>query len=228
MNKIDQNPDYKQIYKFVSDKYSKTNHFGHGPFDETFYTLRVYETAKEIISLLKENIRVQQVLVACILHDIGKTKLIASKMFRGNNIMNSDEAYWEFKRHASLSVPIARRFLKQLRHSEEFIDEVSYLVENHNKRGDKMKERTLELKIIQDADLTADIGIEGFVRTFAYSGKNRAQSMIGSIRYIQKEDGTLDGNKINLDVSKKLYRREQDIQEKLAKEIYTKIDSDLF
>jgi len=50
MNSIDKNPNYKQIYKFVKDKFNKTTYFKNGPFDETYYTLRVYESAKEIDS----------------------------------------------------------------------------------------------------------------------------------------------------------------------------------
>ena len=215
------------MYKFVSDKYLKTNHFGHGPFDETFYSMRVYETAKEIISLLKENVHVQQVLVACILHDIGKVNLKVSKILSKDGFIENEIASKEWISHPIYSLPIARKFLQKLGHSQEFIEEILYLVENHSKRGDRMKERTLELKIMQDADLISDVGIAGFIRTFAYSGKFSSVPLIESIKFIQKADRTLHGHKINLKISEKLYKREYDIQQRLAREMYTKIDSDL-
>jgi hypothetical protein len=57
MNSIDKNPNYKKIYKFVKEKFDRTTHFKHGPFDETYYTLRVYESAKEIIEKLNKSVK---------------------------------------------------------------------------------------------------------------------------------------------------------------------------
>ena len=169
MNSIDKNPDYKKIYKFVKDKFDRTTHFKHGPFDETYFTLRVYESAKEIISKLNKDINKEQVLVACILHDIGKIKLKASKMVSSHSPLKTFSEEWH--KHPKLSVPIAKKFLKQIRHSDEFIEKVCYLIENHDLRGDKLQKKSLELKIIQDADLIADIGFAGFIRPFLYCGK---------------------------------------------------------
>ncbi|MBW3018255.1 hypothetical protein KY325_03790, partial [Candidatus Woesearchaeota archaeon] len=65
MNKADKNPNYKKIYSIVKGMFDRTAHFKHGPFDETFFTLRVYESAKEIMRKLKKKCDKQTVLVAC-------------------------------------------------------------------------------------------------------------------------------------------------------------------
>ena len=225
MNSIDNKPNYKQIYEFVKDKFDKTTHFKHGPFDETYYTLRVYESAKEIMNKLNLKIKKEPLLAAAILHDIGKIKLKSSKMFRKNEVLENASEEWH--KHAKLGVPIAKRYLKTLGHSEAFIEEVCYLIEHHDLRGDKLQNRSLELQILQDADLIADIGFAGFIRPFLYCGKFSKQSVISSIKFIKKEDRTENGNELNLNISKSISKREMKIQRDLIKEISKEIDSDL-
>ena len=225
MIKKDLNPNYKEIYNFVKEKFEKTSHFKHGPFDETYYSLRVYESAKEIISKLNKKVKKNVVLVACILHDVGKIKLKTSKIFGKNRAVGAFREEW--RKHPKLSVPIARRFLKKRGYSKEFIDEDCYLVENHDMRGDLLDKRCVELKIIQDADLIADIGFAGFIRPFLYCGKFSKQSIISSIKFIQTEDRTMEGGLINLSVSKNIAKREMKIQNDLVNEISKDIKSDL-
>ena len=225
MNSIDKKPDYKQIYKFVKNKFGKTTHFKHGPFDETYYTLRVYESAKEIIKKLNKKIKKEQLLVATILHDVGKIKLKSSKIFGKNDVLENVSEEWH--KHAKFGVPIAKKYLKNIGHSKEFIEEVCYLIEYHDLRGNKLKEKSSELQILQDADLIADIGFAGFIRPFLYCGKFSKQSIIDSIEFIKKEDRTSKGNKLNLNISKSIAKREMKIQSSLIKEISKEIDSDL-
>jgi HD superfamily phosphodiesterase len=225
MNAADEKPNYKKAYQFVKQKFEKTTHFKHGPFDETFYTLRVYESAKEIMKKLNRKVKIQQVLMAAILHDIGKVKMKPSRLFKRNEYQKT--VYEEWKTHAKLSVPIAKKYLQKQGHSKEFISEVLYLIENHALRGNMMKNRTIELEILQDADLIADIGFAGFIRPFLFSGKFNKRGVISSIEYIQKEDRTDNGKEINLKISKVIARNKIKIQKELAKEIGKDIISDL-
>ncbi len=225
MNSIDKRPDYKLIYQFVRDKFNKTNYFRHGPFDETYYTLRVYESAREIIKKLNRTVKKEQVLVAAILHDVGKIKLKTSKVFNSYDVLENASEEWY--RHPKLGVPIAKRFLKKLGHSPEFIEEVAYLIEHHNLRGNKLKVRSLELKILQDADLIADIGLAGFIKVFLYCGKFSKSSIIDSIEFLKKEHILGDGQQLNLSVAKSMANREMKIQHNLVKEISQEINSDL-
>ncbi len=224
MNQKDKNPDYKHIYQFVCDEYNKTKHFAHGPFDETYFTLRVYETAKDLMKKLKQKVKRQQVLVASLLHDIGKTKLDDARLFGKGGALET--AWEEWHRHAKLGVPIARDFLSKLGHSKEFIDEVCCLIEHHDLRGDKMKDKPLELQVLQDADLLADIGFAGFIRSFLYSGKF-ARSVLSSIQFLKKEDRTREGQKLNLEISKKIAEKEIKLQKELTDELSKDFESDL-
>ena len=224
MNSIDKEPNYKKIYSFIKENFEKTNYFSHGAFDETYFSMRVYESSKKIMSEIKQAINKEVVLVGAILHDIGKIKLKTSILFKANKITNETRKEWY--KHPKLGVPIAKRFLKQLGHSDEFITKVSYLIEHHADRGDKLKNKSIELKILQDADLIADIGYSGFIRPFLYSGNFKKQNVIESIKHLSKEN-RLKNHKINLNISKRLAKKELAIQNKLSKEIYKNIQSEL-
>ncbi|MHA1123014.1 MAG: hypothetical protein ACTSPC_09485, partial [Candidatus Heimdallarchaeota archaeon] len=68
-------PDYKKLFEIVCDLYSDTEHFYYGQWDETFYTLRVFETSKILIKRSRVKVEEDIILTAAIFHDIGKTKL---------------------------------------------------------------------------------------------------------------------------------------------------------
>jgi putative nucleotidyltransferase with HDIG domain len=135
-------PDYKKIYNHISSEFKKTEYFGHGPFDESFYSLMVYETAKELIEKIKTKVNKEVVLTAALLHDIGKTKLDTKKIFDKNGFVKNSSIEWH--RHEKLSAVIARKYLKKEGYSKEFIEKVCYLIENHDKR--KEKDLSIELK----------------------------------------------------------------------------------
>jgi HD superfamily phosphodiesterase len=225
MDKIDKNPDYKKIYSIVKDLFESTEHFYHGPFDETYYSLRVYESCKEIINKIDQKVLEPIILVAAILHDIGKTQIDTKKVFSPAG--KTDGAIKEWKRHAELSVPVAKKILTKLGHSEQFIDEVCYLVENHDKRRNEIKNKSIELKILQDADLIADCGFAGFIRPFLYGSKFSRQ-IIGTIEYMQNEMNRVEEEHLlNLVVSKNIAKKKMLLEKKLITEISTDINSDL-
>jgi HD superfamily phosphodiesterase len=222
MNSKDKKPDYKKIYLFVKEKFDKTNNFYHGPFDETYFTMRVFEEAKNIMRELKDkNIKKQEVLTAAILHDIGKTKLKPSKLFQGRRERETIREEW--MRHAELGVPIAKNYLKKEGHSPDFIKNVCYLISNHDKRN--LKEKTIELEIVQDADIIADIGFAGFIRPFLYASRFK-RNTISTIEFLQTDNRFKD-NHINLEASKKLGKIKMMRQKELAKEILEDIKCEL-
>lgn len=102
--------NYKKIYQIARSEFEKTDFYSTGPYDETFYTLRVYETAKIIIERISQKIDKEPLLTACILHDIGKTKLNTSEIFKKNT---------EGKRHAELGARIAEKLLKKKKLSDK-------------------------------------------------------------------------------------------------------------
>jgi HD superfamily phosphodiesterase len=225
MNEIDNRPNYKEIYGFVKDSFESTEHFYHGPFDETYYTLRVYETCKEIIKKVNQKVSIPIVLVAAILHDIGKIKIDSQKLF--NTTGRTENSFEEWKKHAKLGVPITKETLTKMGHSEQFIEKVCFLIVNHDSRGDKIKNKSIELQILQDADLIADCGFAGFIRPFLYGSKFNRQ-IIHTIKYMQNEMNRV-GQKdvLNLDISKKIAGRKIELEKKLIQEISKDIKSDL-
>jgi HD superfamily phosphodiesterase len=230
MNEQDLNPNYKKFYKIVHDLFSKTKHFQHGPYDETYFTLRVYESAKEIIAKLKHTnpsikINEQMVLVAAIFHDIGKTKLDSSLIDKRGDLTET-EFHKEWEKHPALSVPIAKEILEKENHSSEFSKAVCYLIENHANRSKKLDKST-ELKILQDADLIADCGFAGFIRPFLFSGKY-VRSVIGAIRYLKQSENRVEKKDwLNLGVSLDIARAKMHVQRELVNEIHKDLESEL-
>jgi HD superfamily phosphodiesterase len=231
MNSVDENPDYKGLYNEACKLFKKAVHFSHGPFDETFFTMRVFESAKLIISKLpkseKNKCNEPLVLVSCILHDVGKSKMIFSRLFGKNGLAETFREEW--RTHPKLSVPIAKRIMKKFGHSDEFIEQSSFIIRNHDNRGDRMdeKDRTLELKVMQDADLISDYGFAGFIRPFTFGGKYR-RSIIESIKFLEKKESRLEVKGwINLPFTKKYAKEELKIQHRLVDEALKEINSEL-
>jgi len=223
MNSIDKNPNYKELYQQIKTRFDDTLFFNHSAWDETYYSLRVYETAKEILKRLPDKVNSNLILVSAILHDIGKSNLNISKMFNNNERL--PDAHLEWDKHPELGVPIAVEILETLGHSSEFIEEICYLVENHDNR--KKVEKTFELKILQDADLIADSGYAGFIRPFLYAGK-MGRSIIGTINYLKTEvNRVMHEGGLNLEISKKFAEEKIKIEKELILGIATDLDSDL-
>ncbi len=225
MNKADIHPDYRKMYSIVKSLFLKTKHFCHGPYDETFYSLMVYETAKKLIMHFSECHKTE-ILVAAILHDVGKTELDSEKIFGGCAKLGTADDEWD--KHPALGVPIAEKIMRKLNHSDEFIGRVCFLIANHAKRGGKMKDKPLDLQIFQDADLLADWGFPGFLRPFLYCGKFSHQSIFGAIEFsLHGWDPAKDTALINLDVSRKMAKKKLELQGKLMKKLCKEVESDL-
>ncbi len=94
----------------------------------------------------KEGARLDVVLKAAELHDIAR----------------------DDPNHAVKSAEIARELLKDYERS--FVDAVCHAIEAHSFSG-KVKPRTLEAKILSDADKLDAMGAIGVARAFLYSGE---------------------------------------------------------
>ncbi len=192
-------PDYKKLYEIVCDLYSDTEHFYYGQWDETFYTLRVFETSKILIKRSRVKVEEDIILTAAIFHDIGKTKLDTEKKI---------EKMWD--KHPNYGAEITREILRKQGYSNGFVEKVVYLVKHHDNRPGKVEMvRSNELKILQDADLLADMGIASFVRPFLYSGKNKRRTIenVNYIKTTRSNDGGISKEnlyRLNLKTSKRM------------------------
>ncbi len=92
--------------------------------------------------------------------------------------------------------------------------------------------RTPELKILQDADLLADMGIASFIRPFLYSGKNKRKT-INNVNYIKttkSSNGTISKEnlyRLNLKVSRRIAKKLIKEANKLNKKIFKMTQSEL-
>lgn len=226
---------YKRVYEKVVSLYKTNKHFYSGPHDETFFSLRVYETAKKIIAGIDEQVREEEILLACILHDIGKIKIDADMLFslddknasgRKITAAESKEGWDIWHQHPQLSVPIARDILTEESLSEDKIDFICNLIDNHAKHNDYTGVKSIELQILQDADIIADVGYSGFIRGYLYAGKFKIPT-IEQVKYMQNQSRIQDGHEFNLDFSKKLALKQQTIQDELSAKMTELIKSDL-
>lgn len=224
MNQADQQPNYKTIYNQAKALFEKTTHFANGPFDETYYSMRVYEWSKKLADEIEEDINKEVLLTAALLHDTGKSLLDEQKTFKeeGEHRLRPEE--WH--KHALLGEQTATTILKKQGHSDEFIKKVCTLIKRHDERHTPTEEKNIELQLLQDADLLADIGFAGFIRPFLYSGKFH-QTITRAIRYNAKEDRTREGKLLNLELSKTYAKKLLEEQRTLAKMGLETLDSDV-
>jgi len=125
----------------------------HGPD----HTERVHRTALYIGRLM--GARLDVLSAAALLHDIGR-KYETRKQ---GKIC-----------HAEKGAELAREILAKLDFAPSLIEEISHCIEAHRYRGAKVP-RTLEAKILYDADKLDSIGAVGIGRAFLFAGQTGAR-----------------------------------------------------
>jgi uncharacterized protein len=122
------------------------------------HVLRVYRLAERIGQA--EGADMPVLRTACLLHDIARADQDASRV--------SD--------HAAEGARRARDLLSGL--PPEFVDAVAHAIAAHRFRGDNVHPRTLEARILYDADKLDAIGAVGIARAFCY-GAHQGQPLWG-------------------------------------------------
>lgn len=125
----------------------------HGPD----HTERVHKTALYIGRLMKA--RLDVLSAAALLHDIGRRYETREQ----GKIC-----------HAEKGAELARVILEKLEFAPPLIDDIVHCIEAHRYRGDKVP-RTLEAKILYDADKLDSIGAVGIGRAFLFAGQTGAR-----------------------------------------------------
>lgn len=112
---------------------------------------RVVKTAKELSA--KENAKIEVVLPAAWLHDI----VIIPK----NSPLRAQAS--------GMSASKACELLKEINYPKEYLKEISHAIEAHSFSA-KIETKTLEAKIVQDADRLDALGAVGLARCFITAG----------------------------------------------------------
>ncbi len=137
----------KEIIEKTKD-YAKNSMAGAESGHDWWHIYRVWKMAKYIGKREKSDMFVVE--LAALLHDIGD---------------------WKF--HGKEEGPrIARKWLESLGVGEEIISHVTEIIDCISFRGESEKEtmRSLEGKVVQDADRLDAIGALGIARVFTYTG----------------------------------------------------------
>ncbi|MEM0203373.1 MAG: HD domain-containing protein [Archaeoglobaceae archaeon] len=87
--------------------------------------------------------------------------------------------------HAFESAKVAERLLREQGYSESFIQAVKHAIEAHSFSA-KVTPKTLEAKILSDADKIDAIGAIGVARAFMFSGE-RGRSVEETLRHFEEK-----------------------------------------
>ncbi len=135
-------------------EYVKSKLSGEGTGHDWWHVYRVWKNAKKIAE--KENADCFVVELSALLHDIADWKF-----------NDGDE---------NMGAKVSREWLESLAVDNEIIDHVCEIIRHSSFKGAGVENniKTLEGKILQDADRLDAIGAIGIARTFAYGGsKNK-------------------------------------------------------
>lgn len=151
------NQKLKKIKEFAEKYLTGDNCSAHG----MDHVVRVYNLATKLAQGQDVDLDVLQ--AAALLHDIG------GRLEQDNK--NKDLA--KKKDHAVESARIAKPFLKELGYSDQKIKHICDCIISHRFRTDN-KPKTLEAKIVFDADKLETVGAIGIARAFTWVGRNNA------------------------------------------------------
>lgn len=161
----------KKTYELVEKMFS-----GLGPCHDFYHTKRVIKTAKYLAK--KEGADMFVVEMAALLHDIGRIEEYKHK-YQENNL-----------NHADLSVKNAKPILKNFGLDQKTIDNICHAIIAHRFRNPTESARTIEAKVLRDADKLDSLGAIGIARAFIWLGEYR----IGTIYVGKKEYSKFDVN----------------------------------
>jgi len=179
---------YKEIENYMLSCLADSAH-------DREHVYRVVHTAMQIADR-EQNVDMEVLICAALLHDIGRAEQFADPTLC----------------HAKVGGEKAYRFLTAQGFSEEFAEQVRHCITAHRFR-EHCPPKSLEAKILFDADKLDAVGAMGIARTLLYQGHE------GTPIYSLTEDGTVsDGTEDRQD---SFFREYKFKLEKLYDRFYT-------
>lgn len=157
----------KEIIEEIKQEAKSYFNNGDGSHDWS-HIERVYNSAIKIAK--EENANLDVVKIAVYLHDIGRNDEIKS---RGKIC------------HAEKGAEIAKKMLSKYDIDEKLIENIIHCILSHRNRNN-YKPKTIEAKIIFDADKLDSIGAVGIARDFLFAGIYNAPLYTGREKEILK------------------------------------------
>ena len=199
----------KQIKEIVEKEMK-----GISPSHDFSHVMRVYNLCFSIAKDEK-NVNLEILKISALLHDIARRKEDLDKTGKID--------------HAKLSAQMAEKILKDLGYSKEKIKKIKHCIQTHRFKG-RLKPKTIEAKILFDADKLDVSGAIGITRSACWIGENKAKiySNISLSKYIKENilGGKLGGriidsskHALNIEYKIKLKNIQKRLFTKKAKEI---------
>jgi uncharacterized protein len=132
---------------------------GGNPSHDFLHIMRVYNLCL-LIATAEKNVDLEVLKISALLHDIGRRKEDLDKSGKIN--------------HAILSANMAGKILEDLGYSKEKIEKIKHCISAHRFKGN-FRPKTIEAKILSDADKIDVYGAIGVVRSSCWIGENKAK-----------------------------------------------------
>jgi uncharacterized protein len=145
---------YRQLKKIAEKEME-----GASPAHDITHVMRVYNLCLELAKY-EPKVDLDILRTAALLHDIARTK--EDKDVRAG-FLHVD--------HAALGAERSAKILRELGYSEDKIERVKHCIASHRFRGENPP-RTVEAKILSDADKLDVLGATGIARSFTIGGEN--------------------------------------------------------
>ena len=160
----------KKIISLVKEELSD-------PIHGIDHVMRVYRFCLELAKH-EEDVDMEVLTLAALLHDIAREKEFETTTGEVD--------------HAALGAEMAERVLKELGCPEEIVEKVKHCIIAHRFRS-KVRPRTIEAKVLSDADKLDVIGAIGIARCFMLAGRmgQRIWSDVPLEEYV--EENIIDG-----------------------------------
>jgi uncharacterized protein len=174
---------YRQL-RMIAEKEME----GASPAHDVNHVMRVYNLCLELAKY-EPSVDLDILKTAALLHDIARTK----EDKQGHvHLLDVD--------HAVLGAQMSDKILRELGYPREKIEQIKHCIASHRFRG-KNSPRTIEAKILAEADKLDVLGATGIARSFIIGGEcgQKIYSNIPIDHYIKENlvDGKPDGRIID-------------------------------